>query len=435
MKPIKNLSIIIALAIVAVACSSEKKGGGWNQGAPKVAVEAVKAMRGTLPLEERVSGVVRANNQVEIFPQVSGPVAEVLVENGDRVEKGQVLMRLRKDEFIQRINQASSGLDIAKAREAQAFASLKQLEAQLIRTQELSDKNLASELEIETIQAQVMGARANYDLAVAQRKQAYYNMKEQKVLQGQFEVRSPVSGQVGMRMVEEGQVVGPNNRVFVVGDMDHLRIQFTLTEDNMNYVSVGQKVLIRSNSFPNETLEAEVSRISPFLDPVTHTTQGEIDISNEMGMLRSGMFVNVDIRYGESELATLVPNAAIYKNPRTGMEGVFVAKSIGMEIEPVTNVNPNTPPPFTEETPITFVPIEVVARGRHMSGISNIKNGQWVVTIGQNLLMGQNPSARVRAVDWQRVLTLQQLKEADLLDSLISAGEEKLYSEYQNATM
>ena len=432
----KRLQVYIAaLALVAfTACGNESTERQRGQ-ASTPAVEAIRASVGSLPLEERVSGIVRAENQVDIFPQVSGVVEQVLVENGDQVTKGQVIARLRKGEFLQRINQATSALDIAKAREAQALAALKQMEAQIKRTRELADKKLASELELETLEAQLMGAKANHDLAKAQTSQAFYALEEQKILQGQYEIRSPIAGNVGLRSVEEGQLVTSTNRIFVVGDLDNYRIQFTLTEDHLGYIKEGQTAIIRSKLFPGGEFDAPVARISPFLDPVSHTTNGEIDIKNANGLLKPGMFVNVDIRYGESELATLIPNAALYKNPRTGLEGVFVAKSIGLEIEPASTVNPDAPPPFTDATPITFVPVEVVARGRHTSGISKVGNGEWVVTIGQNLLLGQQPQARVRAVNWNRVLTLQQLKEADLLDALISSGRGDTSTSTQNATM
>jgi hypothetical protein len=65
-----------------------------------------------------------------------------------------------------------------------------------------------------------------------------------------------------------------------------------------------------------------------------------------------------------------------------------------------------------------FVPVQVLARGRSVSGIAGIESGQWVVCIGQNLLMGQAPKARVRASDWTRILTLQELRDSNLLEVL-----------------
>ena len=394
-----------------------------NRERPMPAVEAVKARFGSLPLEERLSGVVVAYNQIDVFPQVSGPIAEILVQNGDKVEKGQVLVRLREAEFRQRIRQAESGYDIAKAQESQAKASLTLLTSQLKRTKELKEKNLASDMELEMLQAQVAGAKANLELSQARTKQAYYNLKEQETLQGQFEIRSPISGKVGNRFAEVGQMVNPNTRLFVVGDLDRMIVRVVLTEKNLGYVTEGQSVVITSEGAPNKNIQATLSRISPFLDPQTHTTMGEVDITEGSSILRPGMFVSVDILYGKSELATLIPNAALYKDPKTGIEGVFVASSIGKEVQPAEEVRPDAPPPYTDPTPMSFVPVNVIARGRSISGVTGIQGGDWVVTIGQNILNSSGSQAKVRAIDWTRVLDLQDIKEADLLDSLVSVAK------------
>lgn len=418
------VSLFLSCCFVFSSCGesgNDGKRGMGNSERPIPAVEAVKARFGSLPLEERLSGVVVAYNQVDIFPQVTGPVAEILVKDGDRVQKGQVLLRLRDTEFKQRIRQAESGYDIAKAQEAQAKAALDGLKSQLRRTLELKEKNLASDLELETLQAQVAGAEANYDLAKARSKQSYYNLQEQKTLQGAFEITSPISGKVGNRTAEVGQLVNPNSRLFVVGDLDRMIVRVVLTEKNLSYVTENQSAIVTSENHPNKPIQAVVSRISPFLNPQTHTTMAEIDIVEGSSILRPGMYVSVDILYGKSELATLIPNAALYKDPRTGIEGVFVAESIGKEVEPAQEVSPDSPPPYTEPTPMTFIPVKVVARGRSMSGVSGIKGEAWVVTIGQNILSSTGSKARVRAIEWNRVLDLQDIKEADLLDSLVSA--------------
>ena len=98
-------ALCLALAVLA-GCSA----GGREAPAerPTPLVEAVAARAGTLPLTETVNGVVKARNQVEVRPEIAAPVAEVLAESGDAVERGQVLVRLKDDEARDRLNQAAA---------------------------------------------------------------------------------------------------------------------------------------------------------------------------------------------------------------------------------------------------------------------------------------------------------------------------------------
>src|SRR5690606_28385238 len=97
-------------------------------------------------------------------------------------------------------------------------------------------------------------------------------------------------------------------------------------------------------------------------------TEAEIDISNESGLLLPGMFVTVDILYGESEQTTIIPLSAIYKHPRTGQEGIYLVPGFGLETDPITDVDSDNPPPLSDPTEVEFRAIEVIARGREAAG-------------------------------------------------------------------
>lgn len=138
-------------------------------------------------------------------------------------------------------------------------------------------------------------------------------------------------------------------------------------------------------------------------------------------MLKPGMFVPVDILYGDSQQATLIPTSALYTDPESGNEGVFVAPSIGLEIEPADSINPDSPPPLTEPTQVQFQEVEVIASGRMEVAVEGIESGSWVVTVGQNLLSQGRGQARVRTVNWERIFTMQQLQRQDLLDQVLGS--------------
>jgi len=110
-----------------------------------------------------------------------------------------------------------------------------------------------------------------------------------------------------------------------------------------------------------------------------------------------------------------------------------VARSIGSEIQPVTDFDASAPPPLTDATPVEFIEINVLAKGREVSGISGIQGGTWVVSVGQNLLAGGAREARVRTVAWDRIIELQLLTEEDLLRSVLRENTDRAAAAANNS--
>lgn len=395
-------------------------GGGMFRSAPTTpAVEVVQAQYGGLPLEERLVGIVKADNQVEIYPEITAPVSQVLVQNGEKVERGQALVRLEARQFQEQLNQAKASLDIAKADAQQSEARLRQIELQFERTKQLADKELISDLELETEEAQVQTARAQLDRSKAQVNQAQATVEEREENLRRTVIRAPISGTVGQRDAEVGMRANTNTRLFIIGNFGKVRVEVDLTERMLGYIQQGQRARITGENLPDTVLVGMVSRISPFLEAGSFSTTAELDLTNEGNLLKPGMFLTVDVFYGESEQATIVPNSALYENPTTGATGVFVAASLGLEIPPALPENDEDVAPLSEPTPITFKEINVLAAGRDMAGVDGIEEGEWVITIGQNMLLGRDVEARVRVTTWNRLIALQNLQREDLLKQFL----------------
>lgn len=385
------------------------------------AVEAVEAQFGSLPLEERLNGIVRAANQVDIYPEIAAPIEQVFVQNGDRVNKGDVLVQLRDDEYRERLRQAEANLRITLAQEKQAVAALGEVEAQLKRIRVLAERDLSSDMELEQLEAQLQSAEASYELAQARVEQARASVEEQKDALGQTKIEAPVNGTVGQRNAEIGMQVSSNTLLFTIGDLSESKITINLTEGMLSHISTGQSVRIYSENLPDTVLTAEISRISPFLGAGNFSTEAEIDIDNPGRILMPGMFVTVDVLYGESEQATIVPLSALHRNQQTGVTGVYMAPSFGIESELIENED-NSEASLSNPTDIEFVPIEVIARGRDAAGVTGIRSGQWVVTVGHNLLQRDNSGqARIRPSSWENILQMQELRPEDLLDEIMNS--------------
>lgn len=405
-------------SLVAGCGSGSGNTGGKNSNELVPAVEAVQAQYGSLPLTERLSGIVKAKNQVEIYPEISAPIVKVHVANGDEVRKGDPLVTLRDTEVRERLNQAKASLQIARAQATQADAELNKVQSEFKRTQSLAEKNLTSETELESGQAAAISAKADADLATARVAQAQATVDERQEALAKTIIRAPVSGTVGNRDAEVGMLVGNNTRLFTLGQLDTMRIEIVLTDRMLNYIETQQHAEIFSPALRAGSINAKLSRISPFLHPVTHSTDGEIDINNPEVGLRPGMFVTVDIHYGESEKATLIPMSALYENPRTGETGVYICQDSSLsELEGTT---PGENAPLTGPYGFTFQPVSIIARGRMEAAVGGVKPGQWVATVGLDLFNSETGSARVRPVNWQWVDHLQQLQRENLLDDLMN---------------
>jgi RND family efflux transporter MFP subunit len=387
------------------------------------AVEAVQARYGSLPLSERLSGLVRARNQVELYPQISAAVVQVYVENGDMVKAGQPLVRLRDTEFREQLKQAEASYQITTAQVKQAEAELQRIKAQLERTESLAASGRISSTELENTQTQFIAAEATAELARARLEQAQATVDERKEALSRAMIRAPVAGTVGNRYAEVGMLVTTNTRLFTLGQLDSVRVEVILTDRMLSYIKEDQRSEIAAPGAPGGALITRVARISPFLHPISHSTTAEMELANPEGILKPGMFVTVDILYGESERAMLVPLSAIWENPATASVGVFVSRD-SLTGEPVALLDDPRGGALTNPVLFEFIPVEVIAKGKMSAGVRGVDPGSWVVTIGQDLLGADTGQARVRPVHWEWIEELQKLQREDLLQEILQRQQE-----------
>jgi len=213
-----------AATLLLAACYSATD-GDWRDDQQEIpAVEAVQVRQGTLPLEERLAGSVLARNQTEIYPEVSGRIVEVLVNDGDRVEAGAPLVRLRATELEEQLRQAEAGLGVAEARVKQAEANATRAQAALKRMETIVARNLGSAAELEAAQAEALSAEAELLLMQAQLRQAASLVEERRSALGETTVRAPITGIVGGRAAEVGQLATTSAPLFVIGDPNSMRV-------------------------------------------------------------------------------------------------------------------------------------------------------------------------------------------------------------------
>lgn len=408
---------VVLFLILFISCSENQETED-SELAQTATVEAVEGRRGALPLVHRTTGEVRARNQVEIYPEINASITEIRVNDGDRVSEGDTLVRLRDTPVREQLNQAQHDYEIARAQLRQSQAELRRLQSQFSRVQELEERELEAAVEVETLQAEIDAAEASVDLARSQMQRAASEVEEQRSNLENTVVEAPVDGVVGSRNAEVGQWVDTSTRLFQIGDVDNMRVHVMLTEIMSNNIRPGDQAELSSSSIEDNPVDAVVERISPFLDPVTHTTIAQLEVTESTTDLRPGMFVTVDIFYGETDETTLIPQAAVYDHPVENETGIYVAdmSAVERELELDEEVEGQEYQMTPNSVPVEFIPVEVLAEGRGIAGISGVNDSDiWVVTLGQHQLAEWNSDqAMVRMVDWDYVLELQNRQTRDM---------------------
>jgi len=272
----------------------------WHCGGPRAEKKAEKAEAAKEKKEEaipvevepvvlgRIESVIQASTnleaeeQVQVFARTTNLLAELYVEEGDLVERDQVLARLEDDTQEILVDKAEIRLERAQ----KDYNRKKDLyEKELITQQEYND----SDFELKQAQLELAEARQELDYT---------------------EIRAPIEGTVSKRLVKLGDQVNVNQRLFDLVDFKSMIAPVFLPERNLARLALGQKARITAQALGGSTHEGFVQRISPTVDAGTGTIEVTIKVA-EIGRLRPGMFVNVNLVLAVHEQAPLIPKRAL----------------------------------------------------------------------------------------------------------------------------
>ncbi len=277
---------MFALAIFAGAgylyfADTEVQQGEWG-GDGAVSVDVVDVA--LLPFADRIEaiGTTRANESLVISPRVSDTIESINFDDGDLVEKGDILVTLNMAE--------------QKALLAEAEATLLETEQQLERTRDLVTRGNASRATLDTRIASVEEARSRAAAAKAR-------------IQDRI-IRAPFSGILGLRMVSLGALVSPGTPITTLDDITPIKLDFAIPEQFLSTLSRGQVVISKAAAYPELDFNGVVTTISSRVDPVTRAVTVRAEIPNEKGLLRPGMLMTVNVINRERD-AIAVPEDAI----------------------------------------------------------------------------------------------------------------------------
>lgn len=256
-----------------------------NMPKPVVAVTAQPAAAESWREVVQAVGTLTAVNGVEISSSTAGLVREIAFESGQRVKKGQLLLRLDTD------------VEMGDLRSAQAEAELARTTANrqraLVRSDTVSRAALdKAEAELKVSEAKVAALKAQID------KKSVY---------------APFDGVLGVRKVDLGQYLQPGQTIVNLQDLSVMLADFSVSQKELAAVTVGQSIRMTTDAWPDRVFEGTVQAVEPLVDPKTGMFGAQGRFPNPDGALRAGMFARIEIvRPATSQVVTVPVSAVSY---------------------------------------------------------------------------------------------------------------------------
>ncbi|WYL94426.1 MAG: efflux RND transporter periplasmic adaptor subunit [Gloeotrichia echinulata IR180] len=335
----------------------------------------------------QANGVVQALQKINLSPEDSGRIAKLYVNEGDRVQKGQIIARMNSEKFQAQVNQYQASLakaeadlkqklsgtrqeEIAetKARVASAQASvvasqtrLNRATAEMKRNQVLVQEGAISHNAFEEFVTKQQEARANVEVELARLKEQRESLNKAKngllpeeIAQGKAEVAqakaqlafyqsqlnntviaAPFAGIISRRFAQEGDFVTPTTSASTtegatstsIAELSSgLEIEAKIPEANIAKINPGQTVDIQADTYPNETFKGRVNLIAPRAVQENNVTSFRVKVALSTGQakLKSGMNAKLTFLSQPIKNALVIPLAAVVTQPN-GQTGVYIA--------------------------------------------------------------------------------------------------------------
>ena len=283
MKNNRLLFILLGLVVVLIAGYTVAKKQGWIGKATGVEVLVAKAGPANIVEKVSASGKVQPETEVKISPDVSGEIIELYVQEGDSVRKGQLLLRIRPDNYQAQVNVQSAQVGTQRANVGQAQARLQQLMAAAKQTELTYRRNAslykqkvisqadyeasqaaynASQEEINSARQQIRATQSTVSAASASLEEARKNLNKTTIY-------APVSGTVSKLNVKKGErVVGTTQmagtEIMRIANLNNMEVRVNVNENDVNNVNLGDSVEVEVDAYSskNEKFRGQVTNIA-----------------------------------------------------------------------------------------------------------------------------------------------------------------------------
>ena len=287
-------------------------------------------------------GSLRAVRGADLSLEVPGVVEEILFQSGDEVQAGQILLRLRGED------------EIAKLQSLEATAQLAQItydrDVQLFKARAIS-------------QAVVDNDEANLRNFKAQ-------VAQQKAIVDKKTLRAPFAGRLGLRQVDLGQFLSAGTVIATLQSLDPIFVDFLLPQQAVAQLAVGAKVEAKVDAFPDRMFTGKITAINPKIETASRNIQVRATLPNADQKLLPGMFATVQLETGAAQRLITLPQTAVSYNPYGSL--VYLVDDKGKDAD--------GKPQLTARQ--VFVTTGAT-RGDQVAILKGVAEGDMVVTSGQ----------------------------------------------------
>lgn len=250
--------------------------------------------------------------EVVIYPKVSARIAEIKVQEGDLVEKGQLLVELDHRDIDAQIASIKAQIAVSIASLESAKANYDNALKERDRYRRLVKEGFATTQQLDVKETAFAQARAQVNLNNATIQKNRSELKRQQVLLSEYFLESPLNGKVVNDYSHSvGTMVSPSTAVMHVARVDMLEAVIKAPQDRAVNFREGMKAELSVESFPGRTFEGKINTISPVVDASTRATTVKVVLENPDGLLKPGMFAEVFIVEKEVRDAYVIPREAV----------------------------------------------------------------------------------------------------------------------------
>lgn len=306
----RGIWIVVVLLVVIIAVVIAKKKSAESQSSsvkgPPVATvpqtleflpgDVVTVTSAEVQKRLTLSGALRAVNQAAVKAKLAGDVREVLVREGEAVQLGQVLVKMDTADYEARVAQARGSLAAAQGQLDIARQSRD-------NNKSLLDKNFISKNAYDNSSNQLAIAAANVASANGVLEVA------QKALADTV-IRAPIAGLISTRNVQPGEKISPDNRLFDMVDLRVLEMEAPVPTQDIARIKIGQQVQINIEGVTG-AVSGQVSRINPATTAGSRSIMAYIQVVNQDGVLRAGMFAEAQLVIEKKSAVLNIPLTAV----------------------------------------------------------------------------------------------------------------------------
>jgi membrane fusion protein (multidrug efflux system) len=254
---------------------------------PPTAVSSAEVKRDEWPTIRTGVGSIVSVQGTRLGSELPGIVVELGFESGDRVSKGDMLVKL--------------DTSTEQAQLSGAIADRRLAEANLER--------------LKTLQTEGIASKAELDAAVARASQAGSAIGTLRTAIAKKTIRAPFQGRVGIRQVELGQLIAPGTAVASLQSIDPMYLEFQLPQQALATVKEGQQVKVTVDVFNDKSWTGRITTINPEVDPQTRNVRIRATVPNRDGTLTPGMFAEVEVLSGVKNEVVVIPATSVLSAP------------------------------------------------------------------------------------------------------------------------